>query len=80
MMKLILKLPEGAEETRDIVAATIVLKGWTLEISPEGEPMTLLFHTPSKDEKFASFVTHHRSANTMALEIRQHKRKYKPMN
>jgi hypothetical protein len=68
-MRIVLRMPDGSEEIREVASLDMQLGDWLLEIAPEPEPLRVHLHVPTSDQSFCSFVVHHRCANTMTVEL-----------
>jgi hypothetical protein len=71
-MRILLRLNDGSEETRDVASAAILIDSWRLEIKSDQNPYLIPFYAPARDEQYCSFVVRPGACNSMHLEIEAH--------
>jgi hypothetical protein len=71
-MRVSLKLEDGSEEVRDVASFSMLLGGWSLEVTPDQGPLSVHLQVHSRQDGYCSFVVRHRCANTMTVEIEPH--------
>ena len=69
-MRVVLRMSDGTEEVREVASLDLQLGDRKLEVEPGSDPLRLQLHVPCSEQSLASFVVHHRCANTMTVEVR----------
>jgi hypothetical protein len=71
-MRIVLRMPDGSEEVREVASVDLQLGDWKLEVEPGPDPLRVQLHVPVSvaDQSFCSFVVHHRCANRMTVEVK----------